>query len=1260
MTNPAPAPILDEPHLPGLRHVPWQQPKCWLLLAAIWGAVLYWLVDTSYLLNFEPFFANLTPLGVAWRLLGGGLLLLVALFGTRLIWQQAYLYHERNLLWRLIDSVPDQLYIKDLDGRFTIANISTAQKNGFSRTQDIIGKSDHDCYSVEIADRYRAEELRVLRGELPLLRDESAPDDLYQEEYWLALKQPLLDEAGNIIGLVGVERNITAQKRVEMALRATNINLQATLNALPVFLLELDAAGIILDYHSANPDLFFDDTVALGQQTIFAMLPAEAGTAVQAALADCQEKKHSSAFTYRVERPTGTAWFECHISPKLLAEDDAERFIMLAHDSTARLRFERELAEERNLLRTLIDTLPEYIFIKDRASRFLLHNVAHAQNVVNHSTTDAITNLTDFDIHGPEAAQEFYEAEQRMLQTGEAIFQSIHPIELADGETIWVSTSKAPLRDTSGEISGLVGVSHNITDLRRQSEEREKLLAVELEQRLIAETLNEVTLVLVSQSSPAAVFDAILQQVRRIVDYTAAHISVIEGGYLQLMGWQAQPGYGTRAMVEASFAEYPLTEIPVYTSISAELTPLLIPDTHQHDNWTVMADFEWIRSHMLIPITLRGDLLGMLMLDNVTPQAFSEADIRFLQPLANAAAIALENARLYEQAQQEIAERRQVEAALQEAFAALEERVQERTAELAAANTLLQAEIQEHLQTERARRESDERFRSAFVSAAIGMAVVALDGRLLQVNQAICRIAGYDEPALLAMSYLDIVLPEDAAKVGSAIAEAIVQKAPVQLEVRQIRSDGRIIWGVASISPVWTDQDTPLYVVVQVRDITDRKNTDAERQHLLATLRHRNIQLETASAVSMSVSTILDPPKLCLTVVNLIQERFDYYYCGLFLVDEPGEYAVLQAGTGDVGRQMLAVEHRLVIGGASMIGQCIATCETRFAPDVSLEEPRYDNPFLLATQAELAMPLLTRSGCIGALTVHSDVPGVFTGEDVTVLQAIAEQVSIAIENARLYDEAQVEITRRIKVEQAIKHLNETLERRVDERTAELAAANRELEAFAYAVSHDLRAPLRSIAGFSQAVQEDYRDLLPAEGQDYLDRVQAASKRMDELITALLELSRVTRTELNRETVNMSEMAAMIIAGLQSANPDRQVELKIVPDLTVRGDSRLLGIVLQNLLHNAWKFTEQREIAVITFGRTRHEEREVFFVQDNGAGFDMAYANKLFGAFQRLHSSREFEGNGVGLTTVQRIVQRHGGAIWAEGAVNEGATFYFYV
>jgi PAS domain S-box-containing protein len=253
---------------------------------------------------------------------------------------------------------------------------------------------------------------------------------------------------------------------------------------------------------------------------------------------------------------------------------------------------------------------------------------------------------------------------------------------------------------------------------------------------------------------------------------------------------------------------------------------------------------------------------------------------------------------------------------------------------------------------------------------------------------------------------------------------------------------------------------------------------------------------------------------------------------------------------------------------------------------------------------------------------------------------------------------QKDITERHRMEEKVRRLNAELEQRVRERTAQLEAANRELESFSYSVSHDLRAPLRSINSFSQILQDHLGKSIDKTDRDYFQRIFRNIKHMSELIEGLLTLSRLTRVPLKLQSVNLSELALEITRELQQQEPQHRAEILIEPELTVRGDPTLLQIVLNNLLRNAWKFTHKTESPRIEFRKQIMEGKPVFLVRDNGAGFDMNYADKLFKAFQRLHTEKDYEGTGIGLATVQRILQRHEGCIWAEGEVNKGATFYF--
>jgi two-component system sensor histidine kinase/response regulator len=302
-------------------------------------------------------------------------------------------------------------------------------------------------------------------------------------------------------------------------------------------------------------------------------------------------------------------------------------------------------------------------------------------------------------------------------------------------------------------------------------------------------------------------------------------------------------------------------------------------------------------------------------------------------------------------------------------------------------------------------------------------------------------------------------------------------------------------------------------------------------------------------------------------------------------------------------------------------------------------------PILFLTAGDNTQTQAVRGYAVGAVDylVKPVVPE-FVRSKVAVFVELAKKTELLHRQAKLLSES----------ERAALELAETRA----ELVRDLEHKNRELESFSYAVSHDLRAPLRRIDSFSRAVLESQGNRLDEAGQRFLSRVREASQHMSQLIDDVLYLSRVTRADLREQEIDLSALAGLILSRLQESEPERSVEVKLRPGVVVIGDGQLLKIAMENLLENAWKFTAKESPSRIEFGTTQVSGEPTYFVRDNGAGFDMTYADRLFGPFQRLHPQGEFPGNGIGLATVQRIVHRHGGRVWAEGLLGQGATFYF--
>jgi PAS domain S-box-containing protein len=498
------------------------------------------------------------------------------------------------------------------------------------------------------------------------------------------------------------------------------------------------------------------------------------------------------------------------------------------------------------------------------------------------------------------------------------------------------------------------------------------------------------------------------------------------------------------------------------------------------------------------------------------------------------------------------------------------------------------------------------------------------NGRLLRWNRNMELITGYSSEEISKMNPLDFFTEEESKAAGNAIQEVFL-KGESLVEANLLSKDGKkspyLFTGQRFISGDQT------YLIGMGINITERKRAEETvrkfNEELEQRVFQRTEQLEAANR----------------DIENEIIERRQIEKA---LRESEIRYRVLFQESPD-GILLLDPETKLPIDFNEAAHNQLGYSREEFA---RLEIPAYEvteNP----GEIEGRIDKILHEGRDDFETKHRTKQGKI--KDVLVTVQLMDLFGKPVLYCNYRD-----ITDLKRNEEEIKRLNEDLQRR----TAELEALNKELESFSYSVSHDLRAPLRSIDGFSQALLEEYGERLDTEGKNYLRRVRGSSQRMAQLIDDLLNLSRVTRSEMRHEKVNLSSLAETITEELQETQPERKVEFIIREGLVVKGDARLLRILLDNLLSNAFKFTEKLVSARVEFGFTEYKGNPAYFVRDNGAGFDMIYANKLFGAFQRLHSQTEFSGTGIGLAIVQRIVRRHGGRIWAEGEVGKGAIFYF--
>ncbi|GIK86579.1 MAG: hypothetical protein BroJett026_20600 [Betaproteobacteria bacterium] len=547
-------------------------------------------------------------------------------------------------------------------------------------------------------------------------------------------------------------------------------------------------------------------------------------------------------------------------------------------------------------------------------------------------------------------------------------------------------------------------------------------------------------------------------------------------------------------------------------------------------------------------------------------------------------------------------------------------------------------------------RESEQRFRAMADSAPVMMWVSDAAGRTAYFNATWLAFRGCTLDAAVAGGWADGVHPDDAPALASAWREGLAGREGATVEYRRMRHDGAYRWLLETRAPRFTGDGHFLGFVGSAVDIHDRVLAEGRIRRLTA-LYGALSQANEAIARSRDLRALLQQ------VCDIVVQETGIATAAVALADADGALLRNEAASGRCREffARLAVPVGPAPAGLEPPG---SVAMRSGAPVVSNDRERDtgiaqigDDAVRRELRSTAVFPLRRAGRPAGVFAVYAALPGYFDDELMRLLGVLAADLSYALES-------HADRERRDAAEAGLKRLNVTLEERVAERTRSLEAATREMEAFSYSVSHDLRAPLRSIGGFADLLREGYASRLDEAGRHYLDRVKAASVRMARLIDDLLDLSRIARQEIRRSDVDLSALAAEIVEELRASAPDRDVEVAIEPGLAAHVDPGLVRIVLDNLLGNAWKFTSCTSGARIEFASATRGGRPAFVVRDNGAGLDLAFADKLFAPFQRLHTEREYPGTGIGLAIVQRIVHRHGGEVGVEAAPGRGAAFTF--
>jgi PAS domain S-box-containing protein len=816
-------------------------------------------------------------------------------------------------------------------------------------------------------------------------------------------------------------------------------------------------------------------------------------------------------------------------------------------------------------------------------------------------------------------------------------------------------------------------IQSNVRDIteRRQAEEAlERELAVN-------KALAELSGALITPSSSIEdVANVVLDAAKRLTQSEHGYVSSIDPKTRDHLAHTLTKMMGKECLVrgEGRRIRFPIGADGVYPSLwghaynSREAFLTNAPDKHEASRGVPGGHIP-IKNFLSVPAVIGEELLGQIALAN-SPGDYADRDIEAIKRLAELYAMAIQ--------------RKRAEEALK--------------AEKEFTETALDAQTDTFFVFEPS------------------------TARAVRWNKAFNEISGYSDEEIRSMKAPDSYYSEEDLKKAAAAAEKVLDEGIATVELSLITKDGRSIPTEYTGSAIRDEEGNPYYIIAVGRDVTERRQAEkalreseekfrnlAEQSPNMIFINKRGrvvyanekceaitgYKREEFYSLDFDFLTLIAPEYRDITKANfrrhmMGEEAAPLEYALLTkkgrrieailtskLVTYEGEAAILGIVTDITDRKMAeeALQKRTYeLGERVKELNCLyGIADLVQKPGISLEEilkgtveimpPAFQYPEITCVRVVLegrtfasksfretmwrqASDIIVHGDRAGTVEVYhlEEKPksdeGPFLAEEKNLINAIAEQLG--------------RITERRKAEEEIQKLNKSLRFQA----AELAAANRELEAFSYSVSHDLRAPLRTVEGFSRALVEDYSDKLEEEGKDYLRRIRAATQHMGQLIDDLLNLSLVMRTQMHREEINLSELVRTIKAEFQETQPERQVEFVVQERVFAHGDARLLRAVLENLLGNAWKFTGKHLQAKIEFGAMQKGEQTVYFVRDDGAGFDMSYVSKLFVPFQRLHSIAEFPGNGIGLVLASRIINRHGGRIWAEGEVEKGATFYF--
>lgn len=920
--------------------------------------------------------------------------------------------------------------------------------------------------------------------------------------------------------------------------------------------------------------------------------------------------------------------------------DTLNRAVRQAHESKlAYTESNRELAlqaertqESEARWRTLIQNIPDNILNIDLTGKILLINLLedNAQDMVGRSV---------FDITPPEQHETIRQIMDSIISTGNPATYEGYAFN-AHGQKRWYAMRIAPIKDQSGHVTSIIVIATDISErlAAEQTLAKSEQAARQRAQQLA--TLNEISLSVTALQDLDTTLDLILEQLQKVIKMDALQV-VLYDSTTNLLSFPLLYDSGQRwnsppVPIDPNTLNGKV--IQTGQSFLVKRTPEEIAEREKNLEQRLGNVNRVSASMMFVPMIFGGQRIGIVSAHSYELNAYEEADISLLEGAALQIGIAIQNARIYE-AMRKRAEQLTALNQIGRSISSLDSLEQALQVTLAQMRRILPLDV----------------FYVGLYNpkeSTLSFPLMYDSGRLWNEPDNVAEPGGWIEQVLITRQPLLINrTPEQIENAPPTYVLGDVTRHSASIIIAPMELDSRFI-GVVSVQSyslnAYTQED-----VLLLSNAAGQIAIAVENARLYEETKHRAESMTALYHLGNVITSNLQLDGVMNTIYESCKKLLPLNAFYIATYDQKTDI-IAHPIFFDQGKRV-EVGPRIMAERPGLSGYIIHNKETVYIPDVL--DPQARETFQIIhiggdpTRSYLGVPLLYQGEAIGVISIQSDKPNMYTPEHISLLETISTQAAIALVNARLYEELQSELRERQQAEEAVRALNAELEKRVQERTAEL-------QSFTYTVSHDLRAPLRSINGYSRIFLEDYGHLIPPEGHELLERISNGARQMGILIDDLLTFSRLNRASINKSLLDLSELARDIFDELTEHEDKSRIACLIANMPPVFADPVLIRQAITNLLSNALKFTRRRDIARIEMGAQAQDGEMVYYIRDNGAGFSMDHANKLFGVFQRLHHQEEFEGTGVGLAIVQRIIQQHGGRIWAEAEPDKGATFYF--